>query len=80
MGDPWIVDWIKDCSPDLVLAGHIHNAPYYPDGSWTDRIGNTVITNGGRMTGEVPATIVIEIDKGVLTWCGMEGCEQGTFG
>jgi hypothetical protein len=54
----------------------VHNAPYYPEGSWLDRIGGTQVTNGGRQTGEAPATIVVEIEVGKLIWCGMEGCES----
>lgn len=76
LGDAAIVEWIKAYSPALVMSGHIHNAPYYPEGSWMDRIGSTIITNGGRQTGEAPATIVLELESGSITWCGMEGCEE----
>ena len=79
LGDDTLLAWIERYAPDLVFSGHVHNAPYYPDGSWIDRIGNTVITNGGRQTGEVPATIVVEVDDGSLTWCGMEGRHEGSF-
>jgi Icc-related predicted phosphoesterase len=39
-GDKYLVEWIERFAPDLVLSGHIH-APFYPDGSWIDRIGKT---------------------------------------
>ncbi len=80
LGDPTVVEWIRRYSPDLVLCGHIHNAPYYPpEGSWIDMIGDTVITNGGHQTGGKPATITVEVENGTLTWCGIEGCETGSF-
>ena len=58
-----------------MFCGHVHNAPYYPDGSWIDRVGSTVVTNGGQQIGEAPATIEVECGEGTLTWCGMEGCQ-----
>lgn len=79
LGDATLVEWIKAYSPTLVLSGHVHNAPYYPQGSWIDHIGKTMIINGGRQTGDKPATIVIELDKGRVTWCGMEGCRGTSF-
>lgn len=79
LGDETVVKWIETYSPTLVISGHVHNAPYYDEGSWIDRIGNTVVTNGGRQTGDAPATIVVELENGSLTWCGMEGCEEGSF-
>ncbi|MEM9479710.1 MAG: metallophosphoesterase [Verrucomicrobiota bacterium] len=80
LGDPTLVDWIETYQPNLVLTGHVHNAPYYPpEGAWIDRLGGTVITNSGRQTGEAPATIEIETDGKRLRWCGMEGCEDDSF-
>jgi Icc-related predicted phosphoesterase len=37
-GDTYLRDWIRHFEPDLVLSGHVHNAPFYPEGSWIDRI------------------------------------------
>ena len=76
-GDSALVDWIEEYAPDVVFSGHVHNAPYYePEGSWIDRVGNTIVINGGRQTGERPSTVELEVENGTLTWCGMEGCEQ----
>lgn len=80
LGDTTLLEWIGRWHPNLVLSGHIHNAPYYrPEGSWIDRVGETVVVNGGRQTGGVPATIEIRVEDGRLTWCGMEGCEDETL-
>lgn len=75
LGDLSVKEWIEKHQPEIVFSGHIHNAPYYPDGSWYDKIDNTLITNSGRQTGSAPATIVLEIENDQITWCGMEGCE-----
>jgi Icc-related predicted phosphoesterase len=79
LGDKTIVEWIEKYSPNLVLSGHVHNAPYYAEGSWIDRIGETVVINGGRQTGDRPATVEIEVENGSLVWCGMEGCEKASL-
>ncbi|MEM6822297.1 MAG: metallophosphoesterase [Verrucomicrobiota bacterium] len=79
LGDPTIVEWINKYQPEFVLSGHIHNAPYHADGSWIDRIGETVVINGGRKTGEVPATITIELESQTLVWRGLEGSEHASF-
>tara|TARA_R110000850_G_scaffold202967_18_gene329106 strand:+ start:672 stop:1397 length:726 start_codon:yes stop_codon:yes gene_type:complete len=79
LGDKTLVEWIRAYAPTAVLSGHVHNAPYYPDGSWIDRMGATVVINGGRQIGEKPATVEIEVENGRLTWCGMEGCEEATL-
>lgn len=76
LGDSAVVEWIAAYSPNLVLSGHVHNAPYYPEGSWVDHVGKTMVINGGQQTGDTPATIVIELDKGLVTWSGMEGCRD----
>jgi Icc-related predicted phosphoesterase len=79
LGDGTLLEWIEAYQPTLVLSGHVHNAPYYPEGSWIDRIGNTVVINGGKQIGETPATIEIELENGALTWCGMEGCQEASL-
>lgn len=77
LGDKSLVGWIERYQPDVVFSGHVHNAPYYgPEGSWIDRIGETVVINGGRQIGEKPATVELGLEDGHLTWCGMEGCEE----
>lgn len=79
LGDAAVLKWIETYQPTLVFCGHVHNAPYYPDGSWIDRVGDTVVVNGGQQIGEVPATVMVEVEQGRLTWCGMEGPEEGSF-
>ncbi len=72
-GDKYLVDWIRRFGPDLVLSGHIHNAPFYPDGSWIDRIGKTWVFNPGRQIGPRPTSIVFDLDAMTAEWISLEG-------
>jgi Icc-related predicted phosphoesterase len=72
-GDKQLVDWIQRFGPDLVLSGHIHNAPFYPDGSWIDRIGKTWVFNPGRQIGSQPTSIVFDLEAMTAEWFSLEG-------
>lgn len=72
-GDKYLVEWIERFAPDLVLSGHIHNAPFYPDGSWIDRIGKTWVFNPGRQIGPRPTSIVVDLDAMTAEWVSLEG-------
>jgi Icc-related predicted phosphoesterase len=39
-GDDALRKWIEKYQPDIVMSGHVHEAPYVADGSWVDRIGD----------------------------------------
>lgn len=74
VGDPFLRGWIERFSPDLVLSGHIHNAPFYsPEGSWRDRIGKTWVFNPGRQIGPCPAYITVDLDGMIAQWISLEG-------
>src|SRR5688572_20534519 len=72
-GDAFLVDWIERYQPDLVLSGHIHNAPFYSGGSWIDRLGKTWILNPGRQLGPSPTCLSIDLAKWTATWISIEG-------
>lgn len=72
-GDEYLAGWIKRYQPDLVLCGHIHNAPYYPAGSWIDRLGRTWVFNPGRQIGPHPAYLVFDLEKMNVEWVSLEG-------
>lgn len=79
-GDETVRRWIGEFSPAAVFSGHVHDAPYYaPEGGWIDQVGETVVINGGQQIGEKPATVEVLLEDGTLVWCGMEGCETGSF-
>jgi Icc-related predicted phosphoesterase len=75
-GDGELGGWIRRFSPDIVLAGHVHEPPFKPDGAWADRIGDTWVFNAGRQIGPVPAHIEIDLAGGLATWRSMLGEER----
>jgi len=75
-GDPTVASWIERWSPDAVLCGHIHQAPFAPDGSWVDRVGSTWVFNPGKQTGPVPTFIEIDLAGGAARWSSMTGVEE----
>lgn len=74
-GDPDLRAWIDQYGPDIVCSGHVHNAPFVPDGAWSDRVGRTWCFNMGKQIGPVPAHIAIETDLGEALWFSLEGGE-----
>ena len=72
VGDAFLVDSIRRYQPDLVLSGHVHNAPFYPDGSWIDRIGKAWVMNPGRQIGAVPAFISLDLDAMTAEWISIQ--------
>lgn len=73
VGDESLRGWIERHHPDLVLSGHIHNAPFYPEGAWADRIGRTWVFNPGRQPGPKPAHIEIDLETMTAAWDSLEG-------
>jgi len=67
-GDEFLLEWIQHYQPDLVLSGHIHNAPFKSNGSWIDRIGKTWVFNPGRQIGPCPAYLIFDLDKMSVEW------------
>jgi Icc-related predicted phosphoesterase len=72
-GDQCLIEWIRRFRPDFVLSGHIHNAPFYPDGSWIDRIDKTWVFNPGRQIGQRPTSIVFDLETMTAEWSSLEG-------
>lgn len=60
--DPDLAAWIDRYHPDLVVCGHIHQAPWVDGGGWVDRRGSTWMVNAGHQPGPVPAHVVIDVD------------------
>lgn len=72
-GDEFLGAWIQRHTPDLVLSGHIHNAPFLAKGSWIDRLGKTWVFNPGRQIGPSPAYLVFDLDRMSVEWVSLEG-------
>jgi Icc-related predicted phosphoesterase len=67
-GDADLVAWIRQHQPDLVLTGHIHQAPFRRGGSWVDRMDTTWVLNAGRQIGPCPAFIAIDTTARRAMW------------
>jgi Icc-related predicted phosphoesterase len=63
--------WIAEHSPDLVLCGHIHQAPWVDGGSWHAGLGETTVFNAGKQRGPIPAHITIDTDARTAEWYGV---------
>jgi Icc-related predicted phosphoesterase len=79
-GDADVLAWIEEHQPDLVLAGHVHQSPFKPDGGWTDRIGRTWVFNAGQQIGPVPARIELDLEANQAVWESLMGFEEQCLG
>jgi Icc-related predicted phosphoesterase len=75
-GDPVALEWIHKYQPDFVFSGHIHNAPFYADGSWHCRIGKSLIFNPGKQPGGEPTRIVLDLKSRRADWISIECSES----
>lgn len=75
IGDEALKEWIETFKPDMVFSGHIHNSPFYAEGAWIDRIGDTWVFNPGRQIGPCPATIEVDFETLEAHWTSLEGRE-----
>lgn len=78
-GDDTLNKLIERHQPDIVLTGHVHEAPFRSDGSWHDRIGETIVLNAGRQPGPIPAHLLLDTTEGTVTWWSFEGEETLTL-
>jgi Icc-related predicted phosphoesterase len=70
-----LAGWIGEHEPDIVLCGHIHQAPWVEGGSWHDRLGDTRVFNAGKQIGPVPPHITIDTEAGTAEWFGVYDVE-----
>lgn len=73
IGDEHLRAWIDRFQPGMVFSGHIHNSPFFDDGSWIDRIGNTWVFNPGKQPGPQPTTIILDLKAMTAEWNSIEG-------
>jgi len=78
-GDDVLNRLIGAYRPDVVLTGHVHEAPFLPDGSWYDRVDDTVVLNAGRRAGPVPAHIHLDTGTREITWWAADEPSTVTF-
>ena len=66
-----LAGWIAEHRPDIVLCGHIHQAPWVDGGSWHDRLDGTWVFNAGKQRGPVPPHITIDTEARTAEWFGV---------
>ena len=74
-GDDALLRWIDEYKPDIVMCGHVHEAPYVANGSWVDRIGSTWVFNTGHYLGAPPAHIIMDTDEKEAVWFSAAGTQ-----
>ena len=75
-GDAFLMDIIRELTPDFVFSGHIHNSPFRAGGAWASRIGKTWIFNAGKQLGAPPAHITLDLEKRSARWISQAGVEE----
>jgi Icc-related predicted phosphoesterase len=68
-GDPELPRLLGIHSPDVVLCGHIHQAPFTTEGNWSERRGETWLFNAGYQRGDEPTSIEVDLDARTASWC-----------
>ncbi len=78
--DDDLAAWIDQHQPEIVLCGHIHQAPWVDGGSWHARLGRTAVFNPGRQIGPVPPHITLDTVAGTAEWYGVYDSETIQLG
>jgi len=68
VGDSVLSEWIARYQPNIVLSGHVHQAPFAKGGSWVDRMGSTWAFNTGCHSGAPPPHIIFDTRADEAVW------------
>jgi Icc-related predicted phosphoesterase len=79
-GDPELPRLLDQHRPDIVLCGHIHQAPFVDGGGWAEQRGSTWLFNSGHERGQVPAHVRIDLDGRTAEWRSSQGAEARSLG
>ena len=72
-GDPELPRLLDRHRPDVVLCGHIHQAPFVPGGAWATRHGDAWLFNGGHQLGPVPSHVRLDLAGRSAQWWSFAG-------
>ncbi|MDQ1697698.1 MAG: hypothetical protein QOJ03_3051 [Frankiaceae bacterium] len=75
-GDDALAEWIPEFGPDVVLSGHIHQAPFVTGGGWCQRIGSSWLFNPGQQPGDIPAFILVDLGTSSAVWTSATDRQQ----
>ena len=78
-GDPELPRLLDEHRPDLVLCGHIHQAPFVRGGGWYEQRGPTTLFNSGHQRGQIPAHVFVDLDTRSAEWWSFEGAGEVSF-
>jgi Icc-related predicted phosphoesterase len=78
-GDPELPRLLDAHHPDLVLCGHIHEAPFVPGGAWVERRDETLLFNGGNQPGTIPSHVLLDFDSRTASWWSIQGEGEVSF-
>ena len=71
--DPELPRLLDRHRPDIVLCGHIHQAPFVPGGAWVARHGDVWLFNGGHQLGPVPSHVRLDLAARSAVWWSFAG-------
>lgn len=74
--DASLAGWVQQYRPDLVLCGHIHQAPWVSGGGWYDRLGDTLVINPGKQIGKAPPHVWVDTQTRTAVWTGLGETDQ----
>ncbi len=77
--DHELAGWIDRWKPDIVICGHIHQAPWVEGGGWVDRRGSTWVFNAGHQAGPIPAHILIDLEARTADWVAIPEHDEITL-
>ena len=76
-GDPELPRLIDQHRPDIVLCGHIHQAPFVDGGGWAEQLGTTWLFNSGHERGQIPPHVFLDLEGRTATWRSFDGVGRG---
>lgn len=81
-GDPELPRLIDVHRPDIVLCGHIHQAPFVEGGAWSEQRGTTWLFNSGYQRGQIPPHVFLDLDPdgGRAEWWSGMGSGEVSLG
>ena len=72
-GDPELPRLIETYGPDVVLCGHIHQAPFTDEGAWAEHRGTTWLFNAGYEPGGRPTFVELDLGADRASWWSAAG-------
>lgn len=67
-GDPELPRLLERHRPDVVLCGHIHEAPFTDAGAWAEERDGTWLFNTGRVHGDRAPFIELDLERRRAHW------------